>query len=404
MPRVVRMMAHVETDLPRADITHCYLHGAAALRSDLTRVRSVPDDAVTALRGPVLVVGTGLLGTSIALACRRAGLDVLLSDVSPEHVRTASGLGAGRPRRAARTAPSWSSWPCRPTMLGEAIVARADRDATRSSPTWAASSPGPCTRSPRRVEPDVLRRYVGSHPMAGSERSGPAGRQRGALRRPALGGHAAPDAPTPARWRWSRRWPSCAGPCWSGCPRRSTTGRWPAPRTCRTCSPSWWPGGSPDAPGAHLALSGQGVRDVTRVAGSDPALWQQIVAANADAVLELLGEVRGQLDVLIAAVRAASGTRSARCCAAASPARTRSRASTAARCGPPRRCSSPSPTTRASWPGCSPTPAPAASTSRTSASTTTRAATPAWWSWSSRRARAQRLSTSLESRGWVTHR
>ncbi|WP_323791175.1 chorismate mutase [Nocardioides sp.] len=43
MPRVVRMMAHVETDLPRAEITHVYLHGAAALRSDLTRVRSVPD-------------------------------------------------------------------------------------------------------------------------------------------------------------------------------------------------------------------------------------------------------------------------------------------------------------------------------------------------------------------------
>ena len=43
MPRVVRMMAHVETDLPKADITHVYLHGAAALRSDLTRVRSVPD-------------------------------------------------------------------------------------------------------------------------------------------------------------------------------------------------------------------------------------------------------------------------------------------------------------------------------------------------------------------------
>ncbi len=44
MPRVVRMMAHVETDLPRADVTHCYLHGAAALRKDLTRTRSVPDD------------------------------------------------------------------------------------------------------------------------------------------------------------------------------------------------------------------------------------------------------------------------------------------------------------------------------------------------------------------------
>jgi chorismate mutase len=43
MPRVVRMMAHVETDLPRADVTHVYLHGAAALRRDLTRVRATPD-------------------------------------------------------------------------------------------------------------------------------------------------------------------------------------------------------------------------------------------------------------------------------------------------------------------------------------------------------------------------
>ena len=44
MPRVVRMMAHVETDAPRAEITHVYLHGAARLRTDLTRVRSVPDE------------------------------------------------------------------------------------------------------------------------------------------------------------------------------------------------------------------------------------------------------------------------------------------------------------------------------------------------------------------------
>ena len=43
MPRVVRMMAHVETARPRAEVTHVYLHGAAALRSDLTRTRSVPD-------------------------------------------------------------------------------------------------------------------------------------------------------------------------------------------------------------------------------------------------------------------------------------------------------------------------------------------------------------------------
>lgn len=44
MPLVVRMLAHVETDLARTDITHVYLHGAAALRSDLTKVQSMPDE------------------------------------------------------------------------------------------------------------------------------------------------------------------------------------------------------------------------------------------------------------------------------------------------------------------------------------------------------------------------
>ena len=44
MPRVVRMLAHVETDVPRDEITHVYLHGAAHLRRDLTRVREVPDE------------------------------------------------------------------------------------------------------------------------------------------------------------------------------------------------------------------------------------------------------------------------------------------------------------------------------------------------------------------------
>ena len=36
-----------------------------------------------------------------------------------------------------------------------------------------------------------------------------------------------------------------------------------------------------DAPREHLALSGQGVRDVTRIAAGDPVLWQQIITANA---------------------------------------------------------------------------------------------------------------------------
>ena len=44
MPRVVRMMAHVETDLTRGEVTHVYLHGAANLRRDLTKTRDVPDE------------------------------------------------------------------------------------------------------------------------------------------------------------------------------------------------------------------------------------------------------------------------------------------------------------------------------------------------------------------------
>ena len=37
MPRVLRLMAHVETPLTRSDIRHVYLRGAGALRTDLPR-------------------------------------------------------------------------------------------------------------------------------------------------------------------------------------------------------------------------------------------------------------------------------------------------------------------------------------------------------------------------------
>jgi chorismate mutase len=35
MPRVLRVLAHVETARPRSEIRHVYLHGAAQLRTDL---------------------------------------------------------------------------------------------------------------------------------------------------------------------------------------------------------------------------------------------------------------------------------------------------------------------------------------------------------------------------------
>lgn len=36
MPRVLRLLAHVETSSSRAEVRHVYLRGAAALRPDLT--------------------------------------------------------------------------------------------------------------------------------------------------------------------------------------------------------------------------------------------------------------------------------------------------------------------------------------------------------------------------------
>lgn len=37
MPRVVRVLAHVESELTKAEIKHVYLHGAAGLRKDLNQ-------------------------------------------------------------------------------------------------------------------------------------------------------------------------------------------------------------------------------------------------------------------------------------------------------------------------------------------------------------------------------
>src|SRR5690606_15272630 len=51
-----------------------------------------------------------------------------------------------------------------------------------------------------------------------------------------------------------------------------------------------------------LSLSGQGLRDTTRIAASAPELWTQILAANAAEVATVLHGVRDRLDEVIAAL------------------------------------------------------------------------------------------------------
>jgi prephenate dehydrogenase len=60
------------------------------------------------------------------------------------------------------------------------------------------------------------------------------------------------------------------------------------------------------APEAAVNLAGGGLRDVTRVASSDPGLWVQILGANAGATAEVLRGVRDDLDEVLAALDAAS--------------------------------------------------------------------------------------------------
>ena len=59
-----------------------------------------------------------------------------------------------------------------------------------------------------------------------------------------------------------------------------------------------------DAAGSALNLAGQGLRDVTRVAASDPELWVQILGANAEPVRDILLAYRDDLDRFIDALEA----------------------------------------------------------------------------------------------------
>jgi prephenate dehydrogenase len=54
-----------------------------------------------------------------------------------------------------------------------------------------------------------------------------------------------------------------------------------------------------ELPESALALAGQGLRDTTRIAASDPRLWSAIIVGNAEPVAELLRAVRTDLDLLI---------------------------------------------------------------------------------------------------------
>ena len=73
--------------------------------------------------GPVLIIGSGLLGASLGLALSRGGIDVFLSDASPTSEQLAVDMGAGRALQTVRTVePLLVVVATPPDVAGECVV------------------------------------------------------------------------------------------------------------------------------------------------------------------------------------------------------------------------------------------------------------------------------------------
>lgn len=252
------------------------------------------------LVGPVEIVGTGLIGTSIALACRRAGLEVLLTDAAPDHVRTASGLGAGR-ARSTGDVPQLVVVAVPPDALGAAIGAALDAAGEETVVTDVGSVKGAPLDAV--AGHPAVGRYVGGHPMAGTEHSGPLAASAALFDGRPWAITPGPDASPAATRLVEGLVRLCGAVPVQLSPEehdRAVARTSHVPHLMAALVAGTLAGALP----AHLALSGTGIRDVTRVAGGDPRLYSQIIGGNAEAVAALLSEVRERLDMVLEAVAA----------------------------------------------------------------------------------------------------
>jgi prephenate dehydrogenase len=262
--------------------------------------------------GPVLIVGVGLIGASVGMALIRAGVETYVTDADPTVAHVAASRGAGSDAQPP-SSPGLVVVATPPEQLG-AEIAAALTTYREAVVTDVGSVKGRPLEQLAGFGLDIGR-YVGGHPMAGSERSGPL-----ASAADLFDGRtwAVVDRPDCAEWAVARV-AALAEVCGARVVRLTTDehdlavariSHLPhllAALTARQLT---------DAPAEHLALSGQGVRDVTRVAAGDPGLWQQIVTANADALRFLLLQVREGVDELLDSLAAGDGVRVERLLAA----------------------------------------------------------------------------------------
>jgi prephenate dehydrogenase len=261
------------------------------------------------LNGPVVVIGTGLLGTSIGLGLRGRGVSVFLSDPSPTNEAVAVDIGAGLPlSRLGDEQPELVVVAAPPDVTAD-VVQRSLVDYPAATVVDIASVKAGILADLRGRGVD-LARYVGTHPMAGREKSGPVA-ARGELFT-SMPWVVCPSAETsPGALQAARALATDLGAVVTqfGAEEHDHAVALVShlPQVMSSLVASRLQG----TPLHALSLAGNGLRDVTRIAASDPTLWVQILGANAEKVVGILHGVREDLNRLIGTLEdpAAPGAR-----------------------------------------------------------------------------------------------
>jgi prephenate dehydrogenase len=254
-------------------------------------------DPSPALR--VHIIGTGLVGSSAGLALRAAGAEVLLSDRDPNQARLAAQLGAGRVAQAGERA-DLALLAVPPRALPGALMQAQRRDLadTYSDVTSIQTEP----RAEAEAQGCRVDRFVGGHPMAGRERSGPFAAHPDLFRgRPWV---LCADARTePDAVALVERMVRCCG----AEPVRLSAEQHDSAVALVSHAPQALASALASellaAPAEAIALAGAGLRDMTRIAASDPRLWTDILTGNADELAAVLDRLAARLAGLAETLR-----------------------------------------------------------------------------------------------------
>lgn len=248
----------------------------------------------------VRIVGTGLIGASLGIALSRKGFQVALDDPSPTAAALARDLGAGVLAADTVGDPDVVVVAAPPDVVA-AVVAQELSQWPNAVVTDAASVKGAVLRALQDKAVDLVR-YVGSHPMAGREKSGVIAAQGDLFE-----GRSWVVAPGPQASAGAIELVSQVAAAAGSAVLVMTPDEHDAAVAAVSHVPqvvaSLVASRLRDLPYGAVALSGQGIRDVTRIAASDPSMWTQILAANAPAVRGVLESLAEDLDGVLVALR-----------------------------------------------------------------------------------------------------